>query len=135
MEKSSIIVTCPHCKKEVPGKWGHCSVCKRPALITLPHDCGRGFVTASSTFITDMSARVEGMNPEDLTHIVKGVLTDYTAWLTTREERLTLSKYDDAAPACAAMEKFMNERELDPKVETFFEWPSRCIRVTSEEGE
>ena len=69
------------------------------------------------------------MSIESLDHIVSGAIYDFAAFLTTRDERITLSATDNAAPAADAVKAFLELRGVDQSCEPFFQWPSRCSAV------
>jgi len=47
--------------------------------------------------------------------LILGALFDFCGFLTTRDERLTVSGYDDAGPMVKALETFMQVRAIDDK--------------------
>ena len=69
------------------------------------------------------------MSIESLDHIVSGAIFDFAGFLTTRDQRITLSSTDDAAPAADAVKEFLSLRGVDPNCEPFFQWPYRCSVV------
>lgn len=67
------------------------------------------------------------MSKESLDHVVAGAIFDFMGWLTTREERLTLSSSDNASPAADAIKEFLTLRGVDMTGEPMiFLWPARC---------
>ena len=44
--------------------------------------------------------------------IITGILFDFMGWLTSREERLTLSSVDDSAPAADAVVEFCDMKGI-----------------------
>ncbi len=66
------------------------------------------------------------MSLERLDHIVSGALFDFGGYLTTRNERLTASATDNAAPVADAITAFLKLRGVDTECEPFFQWPARC---------
>jgi hypothetical protein len=66
------------------------------------------------------------MSIESLDHIVSGAIYDFAGFLTTRDERITLSATDDAAPAADAVKAFLTLRGVDQACDPFFQWPARC---------
>lgn len=66
------------------------------------------------------------MSIERLDHIVSGVIFDFAGYLTTRDERITLSATDNASPAADAVKAFLTMRGVDQTCEPFFQWPERC---------
>jgi hypothetical protein len=69
------------------------------------------------------------MSIESLDHIVSGAIFDFAVFLTTRDQRITLSSTDDAVPAAYAVKEFLSLRGVDQNCEPFFQWPSRCSAV------
>ena len=65
------------------------------------------------------------MSLERLDHIAAGVLFDFGGYLTTRDERLTASATDNAAPMADAINAFMDLRGVDRECEPFLQWPAR----------
>lgn len=66
------------------------------------------------------------MSLERLDHIVAGAIFDFAGFLTTRDERITLSAKDNASPAADAVKAFLELRGVNEKCEPFFQWPARC---------
>ena len=66
------------------------------------------------------------MSIEKLDHIVSGAIFDFAGFLTTRDERITLSATDDATPAADAVKAFLTLRGVDQECQPFFRWPARC---------
>jgi hypothetical protein len=66
------------------------------------------------------------MSIESLDHIVSGAIYDFAGFLTTRDERVTFSATDNAAPAADAVKAFLTLRGVDQNCEPFFQWPARC---------
>ena len=66
------------------------------------------------------------MSRESLDHVVRGVLFDFTGWLTTREEVLTFSYKHNAAPVVEAIKEFLKLRGIESDCEPLWDWPGRC---------
>lgn len=66
------------------------------------------------------------MSLESLDHIVSGVLFDFAGFLTSREERITLSSSDLASPAADAVSEFMRLRGVNEECPPFMQWYARC---------
>ena len=66
------------------------------------------------------------MSLESLDHIVSGVLFDFAAFLTSREERITLSSSDSAIPAADVVSEFMKLRGVSEECPPFLQWNARC---------
>ena len=60
------------------------------------------------------------MSLERLDHIVAGAIFDFAGFLTTRDERITLSAKDNASPAADAVKAFLELRGVNEKCEPFF---------------
>jgi hypothetical protein len=69
---------------------------------------------------------------EKLNHIVEGVLNDFMAYLTCREEPITLSASHDAAPAVEVIDEFLAKRNVK-RCDPLFQWPDRCTRSNQEQ--
>jgi hypothetical protein len=69
------------------------------------------------------------MSIESLDHIVSGAIYDFAGYLTTRDERITLSATDDASPAADAVKAFLTLRGVDQNCQPYFQWPARCSAV------
>lgn len=67
------------------------------------------------------------MSQEKLDHVVAGAIYDFMGWLTSRQEKLTLSSSSDAAPVADAIKEFLTMRGVDQECEPqIFFWPARC---------
>ena len=66
------------------------------------------------------------MSLESLDHIVSGVLFDFAGFLTSREERITLSSSDLATLAADAVSEFMKLRGVSEERPPFLQWNARC---------
>lgn len=67
--------------------------------------------------------------------VVAGALYDFMGYLTTREELLTLSATDDAAPAAEALYKFLKLRNIEETITPDIkEWHVHQIKQRSEIG-
>jgi hypothetical protein len=57
------------------------------------------------------------MGKEKIDKIASGAIFDFMAWLTTRQERITLSSADDASPAAEAVKEFLALRGVSQDCE------------------
>ncbi|MFH1980386.1 MAG: hypothetical protein ABIL58_00950 [Pseudomonadota bacterium] len=74
------------------------------------------------------------MSQESLNHVVTGALNDFIGFLTSRDERLTLSAADDAAPAVEAVQEFLARRGI-AYAPPLSQWESRCDRSQSAQAQ
>ena len=66
------------------------------------------------------------MSLEHLDNIASGVLFDFGAYLTTRDERMTVSAKDNASPMVDAIVAFLKLRGVNRDCEPFLQWYARC---------
>jgi len=64
--------------------------------------------------------------PEILDNVVIGAIYRFAAWLTQRDESITLGSSHDAAPAADAVKEFIIAENLDPRVNPDHNWKYRC---------
>ena len=93
--------------------------------------------------IAALKAALEQPEQEPVAHpVIAGALFDFMGWLTSRKERLALSRVDDASPAVDAITDFAKMRGLsldDARVLDWHTTPSAAQRpwqgLTDEEIE
>lgn len=64
-----------------------------------------------------MKKKVQNLDP-----LIAGVIYDFAAWLTTRDERITISKHDCAGPMADAVREFLKMREVFSYTRPIFNW-------------
>ena len=67
------------------------------------------------------------MSIELLDHVVAGALFDFAAFLTTRENAVSIGASKNSAPMAELLVKFLTLRGVDQECEPMVvDWPTRC---------
>ncbi|MFA5376619.1 MAG: hypothetical protein WC455_12805 [Dehalococcoidia bacterium] len=71
----------------------------------------------------------------DLEKLIAGAIFDFVAFLTTRDEQITLSAHHNASPAVKAIEEFAATRSLSLDEADVQEWQTAIKKEPEEDDQ